>query len=55
MTTAEKEGFEAYYRGDPMSLNPYDEFDAQWEQWRDGWVSARCEALFQRLPSVLIP
>ena len=37
MTDAYEQGREAYYRGDEAELNPYDDADAQWEQWRDGF------------------
>jgi len=30
-------GFEAYNRGDGIDLNPYDDLDAQHEEWADGW------------------
>ena len=34
-----EEGQDAYQRGDDMSLNPYDESDAQFDEWEDGYVS----------------
>ena len=35
-----EEGEEAYYRGDGIETNPYDNKDGQHEEWEDGWLSA---------------
>ncbi len=34
------QGTEAYERGDDSDMNPYDEADAQWDLWRDGFFDA---------------
>jgi len=36
------EGYEAFYRGDPPEMNPYDERDAQHDQWNQGYEDADC-------------
>ncbi len=33
-------GQDAYLRGDDISLNPYDEKDAQHDEWDDGYSQA---------------
>jgi hypothetical protein len=35
--SAYEEGQDARGRGDSLELNPYDERDAQWDEWEDGW------------------
>jgi hypothetical protein len=40
MMGALEEGKEAYYRGDDLGMNPYDESDDQYDEWRDGWWMA---------------
>lgn len=35
------DGVEAYHRGDGTELNPYDDHDAQFDEWEDGWFTAR--------------
>jgi len=34
---AYEEGRASSVRGDSDELNPYDESDAQWDAWDDGW------------------
>jgi len=36
MTDANDLGRDAYLRGDDISLNPYDERDAQHDEWEEG-------------------
>ena len=38
------QGFDANRRGDDPELNPFDERDAQWDEWEDGWYTAHIEA-----------
>jgi hypothetical protein len=38
--TAYDKGREAYDRGDDSEMNPYDDADAQWDNWRDGFFDA---------------
>lgn len=33
------EGREASRRGDAIDMNPYDEMDAQFDEWEDGWAT----------------
>lgn len=33
-------GVDARRRGDCVDMNPYDELDAQWDEWDDGWYSS---------------
>lgn len=40
MSDAMKLGFEAYLRGDDISLNPYDERDEQHHEWGIGYRRA---------------
>lgn len=42
VSDAWQQGFEAYNR-DPCESNPYDEADAQHDQWVDGWRVAKYE------------
>jgi hypothetical protein len=35
--SAYEEGRDAQRRGDFPEVNPYDERDAQWDEWEDGW------------------
>lgn len=42
VSDAWQQGFEAYNR-DPCESNPYDEADAQHDQWVDGWLVAKYE------------
>ncbi len=37
---AYSEGREAFFRGDDISLNPYDGYDAQWDEQEDGYCTA---------------
>jgi hypothetical protein len=36
-------GQEAYARGDTTDKNPYDFFDAQFNEWEDGWFDLHWE------------
>ena len=38
---AYEEGADAYYRGDDISMNPYDDRDAQFDEWEDGYSDAK--------------
>ena len=40
--SAYNEGYEAFYRGDSPEMNPYDESDAQHEEWIEGYMHADC-------------
>ena len=35
--SAYEEGQDARKQGNSLELNPYDERDAQWDEWEDGW------------------
>ena len=32
-------GQEAFHRGDGIELNPYDNLDAQSDEWYEGWLA----------------
>jgi len=34
------EGIEAFERGDDFGMNPFDEEDAQYDEWEDGYMYA---------------
>lgn len=44
MSDAYQLGKEAHDRGDDFSLNPYDQSDAQYDEWRHGWFDAYAES-----------
>lgn len=35
-----EEGRESYWRGDDIDMNPYDDMDAQFDEWEDGYATA---------------
>jgi len=37
---AYEEGREAFYRGDDIDTNPYDDQDAQHDEWEEGYFHA---------------
>jgi ribosome modulation factor len=37
-------GCEAFLRGDDISLCPYDESDAQSDEWKHGWMDEYVES-----------
>ena len=37
-----EEGCEAFWRGDMLEMNPYDESDAQHDEWIEGYIHADC-------------
>lgn len=41
MSDANMLGRDAYLRGDDLSMNPYDESDAQHDEWDDGYRQKR--------------
>ena len=43
--SAFNEGIEAYGNGDDPEKNPYSEYDAQFDEWEDGFysIAAECE------------
>lgn len=43
ITDAYNQGKEAFLRGDDISLNPYDDRDAQFDDWRGGWMDEYVE------------
>lgn len=40
---AYQQGKEAFHCGYNISLNPYDELDAQYDEWRGGWMDEYAE------------
>ena len=40
MSDANEMGREAYFRGDSLCMNPYDELDSQHDEWDDGYSQA---------------
>jgi hypothetical protein len=40
MSDAYDMGYAAYERGDDIDMNPYDERDAQHDEWGDGYAQA---------------
>ena len=40
MMDAYHEGMDAFGRGDDINLNPFDDLDAQYDEWEDGWIYA---------------
>lgn len=38
--SAYEEGKEAFHRGEHIDTNPYDDRDAQWDEWDDGYIEA---------------
>lgn len=44
MSDAYQLGQEAFERGEDMELNPYDDMDAQHDDWDFGWFDAYSES-----------
>jgi len=40
---AYEEGYEAFHRDDLPEMNPYDEKDAQHDEWNEGYADAEFE------------
>jgi len=38
--TPYEEGYEAFHRGDLPEMNPFDERDAQYDEWEEGYNDA---------------